>query len=91
MSPSLWWGGGLTVDGEGDLLLAHAHPGHHGTAHVLPCILLAHSPQGQHVAIAQHLRHQSITTGRVTNISGLSEPGTAQPLYRRGSAVRTTQ
>ena len=45
----------LTVHGERDLLLPGTHSRHHGTAHVLPSILLPHRLERQDVVVAQDL------------------------------------
>ena len=45
-------GEGLTIDCEGHLSLPGSHAGHHGSAHVLPSILLADGFEGQGLFIA---------------------------------------
>lgn len=47
---------GLTIDCQGHLSLPGSHPGHHGSAHVLPSIFLADGFEGQGLFVAQHLR-----------------------------------
>ena len=46
---------GLTVDGKRHLLLSGTHPGDHGSAQVLPSVLLFHRLQRQSVLVAEHL------------------------------------
>lgn len=47
--------GVLTIDSQGHLSLPGPHPGHHGSAHVLPSILLADGFEGQGLLVAQDL------------------------------------
>lgn len=47
--------GRLTIDSQGHLSLPGPHPGHHGSAHILPSILLADGFEGQGLLVAQDL------------------------------------
>lgn len=50
-----WHEWGLTIDSQGHLSLPSPHPGHHGSAHVFPRVLLTNGFEGQGLLIAQDL------------------------------------
>lgn len=52
-SPLCKWG--LTIDSQGHFSLPSPHAGHHGSAHILPRVLLADGFESQSLLIAQDL------------------------------------
>lgn len=77
-------GGVLTIDSQGHLSLPGPHPGHHGSAHILPSILLADGFEGQGLLVAQdlvesgggYIRHKGGGLGVL-----LSEPGSPRQAW----------
>ena len=59
--------GCLTVDGEGDLRLAHPDARHDGLAHVLARVRLAHGLQEQQLVVAKHLAGGTVPTTTTQN------------------------
>ena len=70
---------GLTIDCQGHLSLSSSHPGHHGSAHIFPSILLTDGFEGQCLFIAQDLGESGEDQIQKTEPSSLCVPEPEEP------------